>query len=59
MFLRKVVLYGKKYINCFLNRLCAANLKIIFETTKVYYLKFKGIQLAVNEFTCLMSLNPA
>ena len=31
MFQRKVVLYGKKYINCFLNRLCEANLIIIFE----------------------------
>jgi hypothetical protein len=48
------------YINCFLNGLCAANLIIIFETTKIYeyYLKSNGIRLVVNEFTCLTSLNP-
>jgi len=59
MFLRKVVLYGKRYINYFFNRLCAAKLITILETMKIYYLKFNGIMLVVNDFTGLTSLNPA
>jgi len=60
MFLRKVVLYGKKKdTNWFLNRLCDADLIIILETTKIYYLNFKEIRLVVNELTCLTSLNSA